>query len=112
MKKYYEIELVYKSSKPVKGKPTKEIKTIKGIGTSQKIFQSRIDNQTQYTMRLTQRLKVTFDVEDNFLDDIDFDKNSVDYAIINYNSKKMKFAVLNIEQICYNEYIIELGEVR
>lgn len=99
------------------GTHEKEIISIPALGVSQKIFQSRLDNATAYTSKLTHRFNIV--VDDSYINALPFiDMSDVDSADVKYpigengqSFKVMRFAVLKLERIQYNRYILELGEV-
>ena len=106
LNKFITVELVLSESKLVNGRTIKTNHTLKGYAKEEKIYQSRIDNKTEYTMKLTYRLRCKFNTKLNHL---------IEDKLINTDYIKLKgknYQVLNITPLNYNEYIIELGGLK
>lgn len=108
---YYKIDIVY-GSEVYEGSDgheyTKEA-IITAIGKNQKIYQSRIDSSTEYTMKLKHRFKISVQGNSEQLENLNLANYSLLKARVYQSTKIREYAILSLQPLQYNQYILELG---
>lgn len=106
----FEIDIELNSQERKDGKIINNKSLITVLGINQQIYQSRLDNITDYTMRLTHRFIIN--VNDEQLTLISkLDKKNLVKAVVKYPNGSINYAILSLNKKNYNQYVLELGEV-